>query len=81
MPTKILRRIRAIREQKGLSAADVAKYMGISRPFYTLIEGGKRRLTVDHLERIAGALGMTVSEIYDGIPGRRSKEATTVETA
>ena len=64
MNLEIRKRIRALREQRGLSAATVAKRVGISRPFYTLIEGGKRRLTVELLEKIAGSLRVTVVELY-----------------
>lgn len=56
--------IRSLRKQKGLRAADMARKMGISRPFYTLLEGGKRKLTAAHVEKIAGALGMSVGELY-----------------
>lgn len=64
MPTEITRKIRALREQQGLSASVVAARLGISRPFYTLIEGGKRRLSVELLEKIAGVMGVTVAELY-----------------
>lgn len=56
-------RIRAIREAQGLRALDMAESIGVSRPFYTQLEGGQRRLTVDNLFKIIRALGVSISEI------------------
>ncbi len=41
---EVRKRIVQERKAKGLSAAYVAKQMGISRPFYTQLEGGVRRM-------------------------------------
>ncbi len=57
-------RIRSLRKDRGLSAERVAREMGISRPFYTLIECGKRRLTAEHVEKITRVLGVSVGELY-----------------
>ena len=57
-------RIRSLRKERGFSAERVAREMGISRPFYTLLEGGKRRLRAEHVEKIAGVLGVSVGELY-----------------
>ena len=64
----IRKRIRALREQKGLSADVMAHRLKISRPFYTQLEGGKRRISVEYLEGIARALNMTVAELYSESP-------------
>ena len=53
-----------MRDEKGLSAEKVAQKMGISRPFYTQLEGGKRWISVEYLEQIARILGVSVSELY-----------------
>ena len=57
-------KIRALRLHKGLTGNYMAKRLGISRPFYTQIEGGKRRLTVEKLEKIAGALGVPIADLF-----------------
>ena len=57
-------RIRSLRNERGFSAEWMAREMGISRPFYTLIECGKRRLTAEHVEKIAWVLGVSVGELY-----------------
>ena len=71
MTTAILRRIRVLREARGILAKDVAREIGISRSFYTLIEGGKRRLTAEYVGRIAKALNVPVSELYGEVPANR----------
>ena len=70
MAVDIRKRIRDLRKKKGMSAKDVSEKMGISRPFYTQLEGGTRRLSVQYLEGIARALGTTVADLYseDGKP-------------
>ena len=64
METSIRKRIRELRERKGLTGKEVAEKMGISRAFYSHLEGGKRRLRADHVEEIARAFAVPVSEIY-----------------
>ena len=57
-------RIRAIRERKELTGRDVASVLGISRPYYTQLEGGKRRLSAEHVWRIALALDVRVGQLF-----------------
>ncbi len=64
MAVDIRKRIRDLRKARGMSAKDVSERMGISRPFYTQLEGGTRRLSVQYLEGIARALSTTVAELY-----------------
>lgn len=64
MAVDIRKRIRDLRKAKGMSAKDVSERMGISRPFYTQLEGGTRRLSVQYLEGIARALSTTVADLY-----------------
>ena len=64
MSEEIRRKIRELRKEKGLRAEDMAKGMGISRPFYTQLEGGKRRLSVDYIGKIARLLGVSVGELF-----------------
>ena len=78
METEITKRIRALRKQKGLSGAEVAQKMGISRPFYTLLEGGKRRLSAGHVEKIARILSVPVSELFgEAFPPPQKETANT----
>ena len=57
--------VRAWREYKGLSQADMAERMGISRPAYAQLEGkgANRRATTVH--RLAAALGATWEQLCE----------------
>ena len=70
MAVDIRKRIRNLRKSKGMSEKNVSEKMGISRPFYTQLEGGTRRLSVRYFEGIARALSTTVADLYsaDGVP-------------
>ena len=79
METGITKRIRALRKQKGLSGEEVAQKMGISRPFYSLLEGGKRRLSAGHVQKIARILGVPVSELFGEAPLPTQEETAEAE--
>ena len=64
MRSNIRDRIRALRKEKGLSALQVARRLGISRPYYTQLEGEKGRLSVDHLEKIINGSRMKLREQF-----------------
>ena len=60
---QVRKRIRSIREEKGLRALDVAEKIGVSRPFFTQMESGARGLTVYYLFKIAKALDVTIGKL------------------
>ena len=59
----IRRRLRALREQRGLSLDAVAEAAGMSPSTLSRLETGKRRLAVDHLTPLARALGTSVDAL------------------
>lgn len=60
-------RIRLLREDRGLSQSDFAYRIGINRSYLSGVENGKRNLTVDILARMADILGITLSELFEGV--------------
>lgn len=79
MAIEIRKRIRAVRQAKGFTTVEIARQAGISRPYYSQLEGGKRRLSVPHLEKIAAALGVSVSKLYQDEPleeGRKTRKGS-----
>jgi transcriptional regulator with XRE-family HTH domain len=60
---EVRKRIRQLRDAKGLKAHDMAEIVGISRPFYTQLESGSRGISAIYLFQIAKALEMTVGEV------------------
>jgi transcriptional regulator with XRE-family HTH domain len=48
--------IRIIRQAKSITMADFARNSGVSVPYVSLVEGGKRQPSLDVLRRFAAAL-------------------------
>jgi transcriptional regulator with XRE-family HTH domain len=59
----IRRRLRALREERGLSLDAVAHAAGMAPSTLSRLETGKRRLAVDHLAPLARALGTSVDAL------------------
>jgi transcriptional regulator with XRE-family HTH domain len=60
---RIRQRLRALREQAGLSLEAVADTAGMAPSTLSRLETGKRRLAVDHLAPLARALGTSVDAL------------------
>ena len=60
---RIRARLRALREERGLSLDAVANAAGMAPSTLSRLETGKRRLAVDHLAPLAGALGTSVDAL------------------
>jgi len=61
-------RIRKVREASGLNLHELALLSGVSAPALSLIENGKRDLRLTSLFRIAGALRISVGDLFDERP-------------
>lgn len=63
-------RIRELRETKDLSVRELAKRLGLSAPFLSDVELGRRHPSDEVLSKLAGELGSTVAELrkYDARP-------------
>lgn len=48
-----MNRLKYLREENGKTQSEVAKYLGITAPSYTMIENEQRRLTAKTLEKLA----------------------------
>jgi HTH-type transcriptional regulator, repressor for puuD len=68
----ISERVRLARESHGLSKNQLAKLAGISQSYVSDIEAGKKNPTLDVLDRICSALGMSVVQLLsdpsEGLP-------------
>ncbi len=58
------RRVRELREQAGLTQAEVAAASGITRAALSTIEAGKRDLGVSRLAALAAALGIEPGHLF-----------------
>jgi transcriptional regulator with XRE-family HTH domain len=57
------KRLRDLRAQAGLSLEEVGQRAGMAASTVSRLESGARRLTLDHLPALAGALGVTVDAL------------------
>lgn len=64
---KIGLRIREIRGQKGISQKDLAYTADLDRSYIASVESGKRNISIVNLEKIANALSINLSELFNEI--------------
>lgn len=60
----INQKIEYIRRQKGILKSHIASKCGYKPSWYTAIANGKKRITVDDLQKIADALGVDVTVFF-----------------
>lgn len=61
------RRVRQIREKKGLKQVDVAEYTGMARTYLSKVENGRTEICLRRLEELATALGLKTWELLKGV--------------
>lgn len=62
---KIGKRLRELRTTKGLSQEKFSFECGLDRTYIASIEQGKRNVSVVNIEKIATALGLSMSEFFN----------------
>lgn len=69
------RRVRQLRQAKGISQEAFAHVIGIDRSYYGSIERGERNVSLDNICLIADGLGVEPSELllFDAVKKPRSK--------
>jgi transcriptional regulator with XRE-family HTH domain len=66
-------RVRAVREDRGMSQVQLADMMGITQPHLCNLEGGIKRWTVDMLAAAASGLGVDVRLLVPRAPRRGTR--------
>ena len=66
MSTKYASIIKVVRSKRGVSQAELAKRLGMSRPSYIAIEQGKQELTLGEFEKLSSVLGVSLAELAGG---------------
>lgn len=59
------KRIKELRNNKGISQETLAHEAGLDRTYITSVERGKRNISVVNLEKIANALDVNLSEFFN----------------
>lgn len=61
-------RIRELRQQNtGLSQEKFAVKIKMDRTYFASVETGKRNISICNIKKIADGLGVTLSELFEGI--------------
>jgi transcriptional regulator with XRE-family HTH domain len=63
--TAMASRLRAAREQAGLSQGQVAKMLGLHRPSISELEAGRRRVSAEEVSRLAEIYNVSVSWVMN----------------
>ena len=58
-------RIKALRKTQGISQEEFAKLAGINRSYVAGMESGKRNVSLETIEKIASAFGLTLFEFFN----------------
>ena len=66
MDIKILvgKRIRELRNQRGISQEELADLASLDRTYITSIERGKRNISIVNLEKLANALEVSLAVLF-----------------
>ena len=62
------KQIKRLREQKGISQEVAADRISVSRPYYALVESGRREPTLSQLYKLADMLNVKLADITSGAP-------------
>lgn len=60
-------RIQELRKQMGLSQEKFALKIEMDRTYYASVEAGKRNISVKNIKKIANGLGISISELFEGL--------------
>ncbi len=62
------KRIQKLRKEKtGLSQEKFALQIDMDRSYFASVESGKRNISIVNIKRIADGLGVSLSELFEGI--------------
>ncbi|MDX2206458.1 MAG: helix-turn-helix transcriptional regulator [Gemmatimonadales bacterium] len=59
--------LRATRQAARISQEELAARAGLHRTYVGSVERGERNISIDNIERLAGALGIRVTELLGGL--------------
>jgi len=59
------KRVRALRQSMGISQEDLAERASLHRTYIGMIERGEKNITLSNIEKVATALEVTISELFD----------------
>ncbi|NCD00401.1 MAG: XRE family transcriptional regulator [Bacteroidia bacterium] len=60
-------RVKALRQETGLSQERFALIVGLDRTYISSVESGKRNISLINIEKIAHGLNIKINTIFEGI--------------
>jgi transcriptional regulator with XRE-family HTH domain len=57
------KRLRVVRERVGISQEKLAELAGLHRTYVSSVERGKRNISIENIDRLAQALGVSLCEL------------------
>ncbi len=79
VPIDLSARMREIRARQGLKQSEIARRMGLDPSIPSLWEQGKRPVPANRIGALAEALGVSVNELLEGLPGAPHPAEVPVE--
>ena len=64
---KLGNRIKALRNDIGISQEKFALSIGMDRTYFASVEAGKQNISICNIEKIALGLGVTLSELFENL--------------
>jgi len=62
-------RIKRLRNELGYSQERFAMLIDMDRTYFATVELGKRNVSLHNIEKIAAGLGISISELFEGVGG------------
>jgi len=62
---QISNRIKSLRQEQKISQEKLADKCGLHRTYIGSVERGERNISIENLEKIADALGVSIKELFE----------------
>ena len=69
------KRLREVREEAGISQERLAELSTLHRTYVSSVERGKRNISIENIERLAAALGVTMRDLMPEDAPRPKKKS------
>ena len=61
------KRIRELRNAAGFSQEKFALQIGMDRTYFASVEAGHRNISIHNIKKIADGLGVSLSDLFEGL--------------
>lgn len=60
-------KVQLLRKERGLSQEKFALSIDMDRTYFASVEAGKRNVAIKNIQKIADGLGVSLSELFEGL--------------